>query len=45
MMRRNKYMVDSSSLLLTCFNGYPGGTMNTIVYAQRNGVKVVTIDI
>ena len=33
MMRRNKYMVDNSSLLLGCFMGIPGGTMNTIVYA------------
>lgn len=45
MMRRNKYMVDNSSLLLTCFDGRPGGTMNTILYAQRNGVKVITIEI
>lgn len=45
MMRRNIYMVDNSSLLLTCFNGYPGGTMNTIVYAKRNGIKVLIIDV
>ncbi len=45
MMRRNMYMVDRASLLLTCFNGRPGGTMNTIVYAQRNGVKTVIIDV
>jgi len=45
MMERNKYMVDNSSLLLSCFNGKPGGTMNTIVYAQRQDVKVIIIDI
>ena len=45
MMRRNKYMVDQSSLLLACFNGKPGGTMNTILYAQRQKIQVVIIDI
>ena len=45
MMRRNKYMVDNSSLLLGCFMGIPGGTMNTIVYAERCGLKVVLIEI
>lgn len=45
MMRRNMYMVDRASLLLTCFNGRPGGTMNTVLYAQRNGVKSVIIDV
>ena len=45
MMRRNKYMVDNSSLLLGCFMGIPGGTMNTIVYSERSGLKVVLIEI
>ena len=45
MMRRNKYMVDNSSLLLGCYMGIPGGTMNTIVYAERSGLKVVLIEI
>ena len=45
MMKRNMYMVDKSSLLLACFDGSPGGTMNTIVYAQRNDVKVIIIDV
>ena len=45
MMRRNMYMVDSSSLLLACFDGRPGGTMNTIAYAQRNDAKVIIIDV
>ena len=45
MMKRNMYMVDHSSLLLACFNGSPGGTMNTLLYAQRNAVKTVIIDI
>ena len=45
MMKRNMYMVDHSSLLLACFDGHPGGTMNTIVYAQRNDLKVIIIEI
>lgn len=45
MMRRNEYMVDNSSLLLACFDGRPGGTMSTILYAQRKGLSVITIDI
>ena len=45
MMRRNRYMVDRSSLLLACFDGRPGGTMNTILYAERSGLKTVVIEI
>ena len=45
MMRRTRYMVDRSSLLLACYDGRPGGTMNTILYAERNEVKVVIIEI
>lgn len=45
MMRRNKYMVDNSSVLLACFNGTRGGTMNTVLYARRQGVETVIIDL
>ena len=45
MMQRNQYMVDNSSLLLACFDGRPGGTMSTILYAQRQGLNVITIDV
>ena len=45
MQARNKYMVDSSTVLLACFDGRPGGTMNTILYARRQGVQTVIIDI
>ena len=45
MMRRNKHMVDASSLLLCCFAGTPGGTMNTILYAERNGLEVRIIEV
>lgn len=45
MMRRNRYMVERSSLLLACFDGRPGGTMKTILYAERSGVKTVLIEL
>ena len=45
MQRRNEYIVDNSSLLLACYNGKPGGTMKTLLYAGRNDVKTVIIDI
>ena len=45
MMRRNRYMVDRASLLLACYDGRPGGTMSTILYAERSGVKTVIIEV
>ena len=45
MMRRNRYMVDSSALLLACSNGQPGGTMNTLLYAMKQNVKTIQLDI
>lgn len=44
MMRRNRYMVDHASLLLACYNGRPGGTMNTILYAEEQQVPVLLLD-
>jgi len=45
MNRRNEYMVDHASLLLAAFDGTPSGTMNTILYARRQGIQTVIIDI
>ena len=45
MMRRNRYMVDRSSLLLACFDGRPGGTMQTVLYAERSGRRVILLEI
>jgi uncharacterized phage-like protein YoqJ len=42
-MRRNRYMVDHASLLIACYNGSPGGTRNTILYAMRSGVEIMEI--
>lgn len=45
MMKRNEYMINCSSLLLACFNGRSSGTMSTILYALRRGVKTIILDI
>lgn len=44
MNARNNYMVDHSSVLLACFNGTPGGTMNTVAYAYKQGLEVRVFD-
>ena len=45
MLRRNRYMVDRSSLLIAAFDGTLGGTMYTITYAMRQGAVIVTLDV
>jgi uncharacterized phage-like protein YoqJ len=45
MMRRNRYMVDSSDVVVACFDGTPGGTMNTLLYAMRQKKEVIQIPI
>ena len=45
MMRRNRWMVDRSSILLACYDGRPGGTMNTILCAERSGLRVILIEL
>ena len=43
MMRRNRYMVDRSSVLVACYDGKPGGTWNTIRYAMDKDVEVIQL--
>ena len=44
--RRNRYMVDRSSLVLAIYDGQPGGgTMQTLHYAMRQGVETVILEI
>ena len=45
MQRRNRYMIDHSSLLIAAHDGLPGGTRSTIEYALRRGVPVVDVPI
>lgn len=37
---RNKWMVDRSNLVISVFNGYKGGTKNTIDYAVKNAIPI-----
>lgn len=45
MMRRNRYMVDHSRILIAAYNGEPGGTMNTMLYALRRGLSVIELPV
>lgn len=45
MMRRNRYMVDRSGLVLAVFDGSPGGTRNTLLYAAKRHVKVQILEL
>lgn len=46
MNRRNRYMVDRSSLLIAIYDGIPqGGTLNTLAYAMRKGVRTVVLPV
>ena len=40
---RNKFMVDSSSLLICYSTGKSGGSENTIAYAKKQGVRIENI--
>ena len=39
---RNEYMVDHSNRLIAYYNGAPGGTWDTIEYAVKQGIEIVT---
>ena len=43
MMKRNRYMVDASRMLIAVSNGQPGGAENTIRYAKRKGLEIKRI--
>ena len=45
MHRRDRYMVDRSSLVIAAFDGTPGGTRYTVAYAMSRGVPVVDLPI
>ena len=44
-MRRNRYMVDNSSVIIAAYNGSPGGTMKTMLYAMRQGLEIIELPI
>ena len=43
MLRRNRYMVDASAYLIACYNGSPGGTRSTLLYALRQGLQIIEL--
>ncbi len=43
MFERNRYMVNSSSLMIALFDGLEGGTKSTIDYARKQGLEIVII--
>lgn len=40
--QRNEWMVDHSNRVIAYYNGAPGGTRNTLEYAENKGVEVIT---
>ncbi len=42
-MKRNKFMIDSCDMVLTYWDGKPGGTKNTVSYAEKSGRKVINL--
>ena len=45
MKRRNRYMVDAASVLIAAYDGRPGGTMSTLLYAMRRGIEIIELPI
>ena len=41
--KRNRYMVDNSSVLIAVFDGTLGGTMHTLNYAGKKGLEIIEI--
>lgn len=45
MQRRDRYMVDRSSMVIAVYGGQLGGTMYTLAYAMKKGLETVLIDV
>lgn len=41
--RRNEWMCDRASRLISAYSGIAGGTRNTVNYAKRNGLDIINI--
>ena len=41
---RNEWMVDHSARVIAIYNGASGGTRNTIIYAEQQGIEVQKYD-
>lgn len=40
-LERDRWMVDMSSRVIAVYHGEPGGTKNTIDYAEKNGIEII----
>ena len=45
MMKRNRFMVDRSDLIIACYDGQSGGTLNTLRYALEKNVRILHLPI
>ena len=45
MHRRDRYMVDNSSVVLAVFDGTPGGTLYTLNYAMNRKLEILLLDL
>lgn len=45
LIKRNRYMVDSSGVIIAAYSGQPGGTMSTLLYALRQGLEIIELTI
>ena len=45
MLRRNRYMVDRSRILIAYYRGEPGGTRATIQYAKQQGLDLIYLPV
>jgi len=43
MARRNRYMIEQSSVLVAVYDGRPGGTMQTVNMARKQGLEIIEI--
>ncbi len=45
MLRRNRYMVDRSAMLIAVHDGLLGGTMYTLTYAMKKELDIVILEL
>lgn len=43
MQHRNRFMVEHSDILMTVYDGTPGGTATTVAYAKARGLKIISL--
>ncbi len=45
MLRRNRYMVDRSAMLIAAYDGLLGGSMYTLSYAMKRELEIVVLEL